>query len=226
VIAVSARVKERVCHGFPTTTILNGVDASRLAQQRSRTAMREQLNFAPGDFVVGSVGRFTREKQMHLLIEAVARLPRHFKLLLVGYGPRRAELLHQANALIPGRYAFVAADNFLGDYYRAMDAFSLLSSHEGFGLVIPEAMLCGCPVIATNVGCVSEVIRDRVSGVVVKPTPESIAGAIHLLHKHPHWAQGLAAEGLAFADAHLHASRMARDYEDLLGRLARARQIA
>jgi len=225
VIAVSARVKQRVCHGFPTTTILNGIDASRLGQTRSREAVRQQLNFEPGDFVVGSVGRFTQEKQMHLLIEAVSRLPRHFKLLLVGYGPRRTELLNRANELIPGRYAFVTADNFLGDYYRAMDAFSLVSSHEGFGLVIPEAMLCDRPVIATNVGCVPEVIRDRVSGIVVDPTPDAIAGAAHLLHKHPSWAKGLAAEGRAFADAHLHASRMARGYEDLLWRLARARGI-
>ncbi len=226
VIAVSSRVKQRVCHGFATTTILNGVDSSRLGQTCSREAARQKLGFDSGDFVLGSVGRFTQEKQMHLLIDAVARLPRPFKLLLVGYGPRRIDLLERANALIPGRYAFVTADDYLGDYYRAMDAFCLVSSHEGFGLVIPEAMLCDRPVIATNVGCVPEVIRDRVSGVVVDSTPEAIADAARLLHQHPSWAKGLAAEGRAFADAHLHASRMARDYEDLLWRLARARGIS
>lgn len=226
VIAVSSRVRHRVCGGFPTTTILNGVDASRLGQTRAREAVREKLNFDSGDFVLGSVGRFTSEKQMHLLIEAVARLPRSFKLLLVGYGPRRAELMNLANERIPGRYAFVNAEDYLGDYYRAMDAFCLASAHEGFGLVIPEAMLCDRPVIATNVGCVPEVIRDRVSGLVVDPCADAIAGAAHLLHRHPRWAQGLAAEGRTFADAHLHASRMARDYEDLLWRLARARGIA
>lgn len=225
VVAVSSRVKQRVCHGFPTTTILNGVDSSRLSQTCSRESVRYRLGFDSGDFVLGSVGRFTSEKQMHLLVDAVSRLPRPFKLLLVGYGPRRAELLDRANELIPGRYAFVTADNFLGDYYRAMDAFSLASSHEGFGLVIPEAMLCERPVIATNVGCVPEVIRDRVSGIVVDPTADAIAGATHMLHKHPSWAKGLAAEGRAFADAHLHASRMARDYEDLLWRLAKTRQV-
>jgi glycosyltransferase involved in cell wall biosynthesis len=220
VIAVSDRVKERVCHGFPTTTILNGVDTARLGQTCSPQSVRERLNFAPGDFIVGSVCRFTGEKQMPLLIDAVARLPQSFKLLLVGYGPRRAELLDQANERIPGRFAFVKADNYLGDFYRAMDAFCLVSSHEGFGLVIPEAMLCNRPVIATCVGCVPEVIRDRISGVVVDPTPESIADAMRMLQAHPNWARGIAAEGHAFADAHLHARRMARDYEDLFWRLA------
>ncbi len=226
VIAVSSRVKVRVCQGFPTTTILNGIDGSRLGKTRSRNALRQKLGFAPNDFIMGSVGRFTREKQMHLLIDAVARLPQQFKLLLVGYGPRRAELLDRANELIPGRYAFVTADNFLGDYYGAMDAFSLVSSHEGFGLVIAEAMLCGRPVIVTNVGCVPEVIRDRISGVVVDPCADSIAAAARALQQHPSWAKGIAAEGETFANAHLHASRMARDYEDLLWKLARTRGIA
>jgi len=219
VIAVSDRVKQRVCQGFPTTTILNGVDCSRLAQSRSREAVRAALGFEPADFVLGSVGRLTSEKRMDFLIDAVAALPRRFKLLLVGYGPRRAELLDRANERIPGRYAFVAAEDYLGDYYRSMDAFALASAHEGFGLVIAEAMFCGRPVIATDVGCVPEVLKDRISGLVVEPSPAAIAAAAQSLAEHRSWAAGLAAEGTAYAEAHLHASRMAREYEDLLARL-------
>lgn len=223
VIAVSQRVQERVCAGVPATTILNGVDAARLGQTRSREAVRAGLGFAPTDFVLGSVGRFSNEKRMPLLIDAVSRLPSQFKLLLVGHGARRHALLDLANELIPGRYAFAAADNYLGDHYRAMDAFALVSQHEGFGLVIPEAMLCERPVIATNVGCVPEIIRDRVNGLVVDPTPAAIANAARMLQQHPEWAKGLAAEGRAVADARLHAARMAREYEDLLWRLWRAK---
>lgn len=226
VIAVSSRVRKLVCEGFPATTILNGIDAARLSQTCSRDVMRSRLGFSSGDFVVGSVGRFTNEKRMHLLIDAVARLPKRFKLLLVGYGTRRVELLDRANELIPGRFAFVSRDDYLGDYYGAMDAFGLLSAHEGFGLVIAEAMLCERPVFATNVGCVPEVIRDRISGLVVTPSPEMIATSIHNLSSHPHWASGLAKEGRVFAETHLHASRMARQYEDLLWRLARLRGLS
>ena len=165
----------------------------------------------------------TSEKRMDLLIDAVATLPRKFKLLLVGYGPRRAELLERANDRIPGRYVFVTADDYLGDYYRAMDAFALVSAHEGFGLVIAEAMFCGRPVIATDVGCVPEVLADRISGLVVESNVDSIAVAARRLAEHPSWAAGVAAEGEAFAHVHLHARRMAREYEDLLIRLVAER---
>lgn len=224
-IAVSPRVKERACRTMPTTTIMNGVDLAHLGHTRSRAAVREELGFAPQDFVLGSVGRFSQEKRMPLLIEAVARLPRQFKLLLVGHGAREDELLRLANERIPGRFAFATAADYLGDYYRAMDAFSLVSEHEGFGLVLAEAMFCERPVIATNVGFVPEVIRDRINGLVVEPTADSIAAAARLLHEHPEWAKGLAAEGRAAADSQFHAARMAREYEDLLWKLWRTKAV-
>jgi UDP-glucose:(heptosyl)LPS alpha-1,3-glucosyltransferase len=124
-----------------------------------------------------------------------------------------------ANRRIPGRYAFATANDYLGDYYQAMDAFCLLGTEEGFSLAMLEAMMSGCPVIATPVGSVPEVILDRVNGLVVSGAPEEVRAAAERLHRHPSWARGLAAEGRAFAERHGHAARMARDYEDLIARL-------
>jgi glycosyltransferase involved in cell wall biosynthesis len=224
VVAVSQRVKQRVCRGFPTTVILNGVDAARLAHTQARSDFRAQYGFRDDEFVVGSLGRFTREKRVDLLISAVAELPACFKLLVVGCGRRKQELLELANDRISGRYALVSANDYLGDYYGAMDAFALLSEHEGFGLVVPEAMLCHCPVIATDVGCVPEVIQHKISGIVVPPDVRSIANAIRQLRNHPAWAKAMATEAHQFASKHLHAARMARDYEQLLCQLAQQRK--
>ena len=226
-IAVSPRVLQRACYPtIPSTMIMNGVDLAHLGHTRSRAEVRERFGFASNDFVLGTVGRFSQEKRMPLLIEAVARLPRRFKLLLVGHGARRAELQQLANDLIPGRFAFAATDNYLGDHYRAMDAFGLVSDYEGFGLVLAEAMFCERPVIATNIGFVPDIIRDRINGQIVEPTPEAIADAVRLLQEHPEWAKGMAAEGRATADTHFHAARMAREYEDLLWSLWQARKPA
>ncbi len=223
VIAVSSRVAERVCPDFEHTVVLNGVDAGRLASTRPRDQVRARYGFAPGDFVLGSVSRLVPDKRVELLIEAVAQLPKAFKLLVVGWGEHRSALLELANDRIPGRYAFASADDYLGDLYGAMDAFGLASAHEGFGLVVAEAMLCGVPVVATNVGCVPEVLHDRVNGLIVDGCADAFAAAARLLCDHPAWARGLAAEGQAFAQQRLLAPRMAREYEDLLARLWQTR---
>lgn len=226
VIAVSRRVAESLGTRLPVTQIANGIDAGRLGPTRSRRAVREALGFQPEDFVLGYVGRFANEKRPYVLVEAVARLPLPFKALLVGWGPLRPWLLDFANERIPGRYAVIGAANDLGDYYTALDALCLPSAEEGYALVILEAMMCGRPVIATPVGCVPEVIEDRINGLVVPGTAESFAAAADLLHRHPAWAQGLAAEGRAFAEEYGHARTMARRYEELLLRLWREKQAA
>jgi glycosyltransferase involved in cell wall biosynthesis len=204
--------------------------SSPTCRSRSRTdEVRRQFGFGPEDFVLGYLGRLSPEKRPQAIIEAVAGLPTQFKALLVGWGPLLSELMELANRLIPGRYAFVTASDYLGDYYQAMDAYCLLGSEEGFSLAMIEAMMCERPLIVTPVGAVPEVIVDRVNGLVVAPTADAVRTAAERLHRFPHWARGLAAEAKAFADRHGHAARMARDYEDLLERLwaeRRARPVA
>ena len=219
VVAVSRRVERAVCSGFPTTVIYNGVDAARLAQSQSRDAVRRQFGFSESDFVLGYVGRFSPEKRAELLVRAVAQLPPRFKLLLVGWGAEKPQLMDLANELIPGRFAVTTASRYLGNYYRAMDAFGLVSNQEGFSMALLEAMMCELPVVVTPVGSVPEIIEDRVSGVVVQGAPDSIAQGVARLARHPAWARGVAAEGHRFALQHGHASRMSRDYEALFRRL-------
>jgi glycosyltransferase involved in cell wall biosynthesis len=224
VVAVSERVREKVCDGLPCTTILNGIDSSRLAVTRSRREVRETLGFAPDDFILGFVGRFAQEKRVHVILDALAGLPAHFKALLVGSGPLRSSLLEMANERLPGRYAFVKAARYLGDYYQAMDSTCLISHEEGFALVMLEAMMCGRPLIATPVGAVPEVVVDRVNGLIIPGTAESLRQAAQLLERHPDWARGLAAEGRSFAIENGHARQMAARYEALLHRLWAERQ--
>jgi glycosyltransferase involved in cell wall biosynthesis len=219
VIAVSRRVQEKVCSGFESTVILNGVDAARLAPTRSPDSVRAALGFAREDFVLGYAGRFAQEKRAHLVLEAVAQLPHHYKALMVGAGCLRAGLMDLANRLIPGRYAFATGHDDMGDYYGAMNALCLPSEEEGFGLVILEAMLCERPVIATAVGCVPDLFLDRVNGLVVAPTADAIRDAAERLGSHPRWAAGLAAEAKATAQEGGYAAEMARRYEALFVRL-------
>jgi glycosyltransferase involved in cell wall biosynthesis len=216
VVAVSPGVQRAVCAGFPCTVIPNGVDPLHLTRSRPRQDVRSSLGFRTDDFVLGFVGRFSPEKRPFAVVEAVARLPLHFKALFVGFGPLRDELLERANDLIPGRYAIVQGDDHLGDLFAAMDGFCLVSHSEGYGLAIMEAMMCGKPVIVGQVGFVPDVILDRVNGLVVRGNAESISDAAVLLDSHQEWAAALGREALRHAEENGYASTMADRYADLL----------
>ncbi|WDI40597.1 glycosyltransferase family 4 protein [Bremerella sp. P1] len=224
VIAVSQRAKKLVCDGFETTVIPNGIDTARLATTRSRKDVRESLGFGPHDFLLGIVARFSSEKRFELLIETVASLPRNFKMLAVGFGPKLTKYLEMANRLIPNRYAFVSATDYLGDYYQAMDAYCMTSEHEGFGLVVLEAMFHGLPIIATEVGAVPELITHGQSGMIVDGDPHCFAEAAKTLQTRRAWANALGTEARQFAMQHGHARQMADRYTSLLEQLVKQKR--
>ena len=216
VIAVSQGVKNAICKGIPSTVIYNGSDVAHISRSHPRNEIRRRHGFGDNDFVVGSVLRFSPEKRPEKLIEAVSRLPARFKLLLVGWGPLRQRLLDLANELAPGRCTLVRADCHLGDFYQAMDTFCLASQSEGFGLATLEALLCGLPVVSTRTGFVPELLLDRVHCVHSEGDADSLARAITMIADHPDWAAGIAREGRRRAETFGFASRMCREYEQLL----------
>ncbi len=225
VIAVSRGVEQAICQGIPGTVIYNGSDATHIARSESRAETRRRHGFSDADFVVGSVLRFSPEKRPEALIAAISRLPARFKLLLVGWGSLRPRLLELANELAPGRCAVVRADCHLGNYYQALDTFCLASQSEGFGLATLEALLCGLPVVSTRTGFVPELLLDRVHCVQSDPDADSLASAIKLIADQPEWAAGMAREGRRRAESFGFASRMCREYEELLHRLWLGREV-
>jgi glycosyltransferase involved in cell wall biosynthesis len=219
VIAVSQGVQRQVCNGFPSSVIYNGIDAAQLTRTAPRDEFRARFGFGPDDFVIGSVMRLAAEKHPEQLVEAIARLPRRFKLFLVGWGPWKQKLLDLANELAPLRCVIAGAAEHLGDYYRAFDAFCLPSESEGFGLATLEAMFCGVPVITTNTGFAPELLIDRVHYLQCTAAADSIVAGVQMLAHNPEWAAGLASQGRRAAEQFGFATRMCRQYEDLLTQL-------
>jgi hypothetical protein len=219
VVAVSRRTQREVCQGLPNTVIYNGIDTAHLTRSDRRNEIRARFGFAPEDFVVGSVMRLSPEKHPELLIEAISKLPRKFKLLLVGWGPLQQKLFDLANRIAPMRCVITPANRNLGDYYGAFDGFCLPSESEGFGLATLEALFCGVPVVTTDSGFAPELLVDRVQYMQCSGSADSIAQSMKILADHQQWAIGLAAEGRSAAERFGFANRMCREYEELMLRL-------
>lgn len=165
--------------------IYNGVDMRRFVSvgQRARSLPE---GFAPADAIVlGTVGRLSGEKDQRTLLQAfiLARqqLPEvPLRLVLVGDGPLKAQLeQHAQEAGVASEVWFAGARADIPDLLRSLDIFVLPSLGEGISNTILEAMACGLPVIATNVGGNPELVRENETGALVPAAdPKSMAQAI------------------------------------------------
>ena len=148
----------------------NGVDL-----QRFQPAPPPSL-----DVVIGTVGGLRAEKDHGTLLRAFARLPGTVRLLLVGGGPLEADLRRLAAELgVTGRVEFTGAVGDPAPHYARMSVFVLSSRTEQMPIALLEAMACGLPVVATDVGDVRAILPIDASDLVVPPgDPALLAAAL------------------------------------------------
>ncbi|MEJ2656195.1 MAG: glycosyltransferase [Desulfobacterales bacterium] len=157
-----------------------GVDFNRFKPLNAGSA-RRKLGFAPDDLIVLYVGRYAPVKGLDRLVEIVSCLIHLSRLRLVMVGgdgmesPMVQQLQSKAKTLhIENRLMFAGRVNqeTLPQYYSAADVTVVPSYYESFGLVALEALACGTPVVTTSVGAMEEIVKDGITGYVVKdPNP-------------------------------------------------------
>ncbi len=166
-----------------------GVDRDRFRRQRADPVEVRRLR-GGASRVIGSVGRLAEQKGHEILLAATKLLlesDRSTRVLLVGEGPRRADLERLAGSLgVKDAVHFVGYRKDVATAYAAMDVFVLPSWHEGFAIVCAEAMAMGVPVVATRVVGTVDAVKDGVSGVLVPPgEATALARAILRLMSNP-----------------------------------------
>lgn len=118
------------------------------------------------------VGRLSGEKNLDTLVEATGKLLGRFDLELsfVGDGPLRSSLEARARALgIPTRFSPFVDHRRLPGFLAEADAFVLPSLTEGHPKVLLEAMSCGVPCVASNVGGIRAILVDGETGLLFDP---------------------------------------------------------
>lgn len=159
------------------TVVRNGVDLDRFASG-DRDAMRREMTLSGSVWL--TVGHLVELKGVHLVIEAVAKVP-EVSLLIAGDGPEKARLLRLAKDVgVASRIRLLGAvpQSALPRYYNAADALFLASSSEGMPNVALESLACGTPVVAAPFAGVSEVIDAPEAGeVAASRTAEALAEA-------------------------------------------------
>lgn len=172
VIVNSHSLRDRIIQRFPAVSgkvriVYLGVDTARFRPARRKTGNRP--------FTVLFAGRVIPRKGVPILIEAVGLVRRKIKrarLVVVGGGKPKyvGKLKRQARRLkVPATFVGKVAHRSMPRYYRAVDCFVCPSQrHEAFGLVNVEAMACGLPVIASDIGGIREIVRHGRTGYLVR----------------------------------------------------------
>ena len=170
---IAGRLHHIPCAGFDP----------RVFRPMDRHAVRASLGLPPAARVVLFVGQLVPIKGLDILLEAWRILRERGKvnaddrLLLIGEGPLRVELERRA-CVEPttGTVQFLGGmpQASVARWLAACNLFCLPSRNEGFPNVIVEALACGVPVVASDVGGVHEVISSSVNGIMF-PSGDSTA---------------------------------------------------
>ncbi len=214
------------------TVVMHGIDLRSFTPPADKSGLRRALELPDGP-LLGCYGRIRHQKGTDAFVDAMIKMCRQ-RDDIGGIVMGRATGPHQG--FLDGLRARVAAENLserilfrpevtvdrIADWYRVLDLFIAPQRWEGFGLTPLEAMACGVPVVATDVGAFSEIVTDESLGRIVAPgDPGALAAAALEMLSDP---ESLARAGQAVrahVEAHFDIEGEARTlvglYRDLLG---------
>ena len=152
--------------------IPNAIEKMGPFDSTERQSRRQRLHLPKEAWLVGVVSRLEEPRKGHrVLLEAMSRLvPRwpHLHCVLIGDGLGRQSLEAYTQALgLQRNVTFLGTQHDIGAWLSALDLFVLPSLHEGSPIALLEAMAAGCPIIATRVGGVPEMLPDQEAGLLV-----------------------------------------------------------
>lgn len=138
---------------------------------RTVTPHHEIANLRPdGGVLILTMARFVPQKNLQLLVSAFRRVVAQgvkARLVLLGQGPDKQQLLDCSQDLIPNHVTFLDWTDDPAGAMKAADIYALSSDYEGWGRVCIEALAAGTPLLMTDVGCAGEVVQNEKNGLVV-----------------------------------------------------------
>jgi N-acetyl-alpha-D-glucosaminyl L-malate synthase BshA len=223
--AVSAYLREETyrafgCMGCDVEVIHNFVDPDVYDRARYAPTLRQQV--ANGNAVLMHLSNFRTVKRVRDIVRIFARVRQSVPsvLVMVGDGPDRVHAEEEARTLgLEHEIYFLGKIDVVAPLLANADCFLLPSESESFGLSALEALACGVPVVASNVGGLPEVVRDGVTGALRQPGDvEGMAtAAVEILTDRDRWT-AMSTAAAADARARFALADVVAQYEALYDR--------
>jgi glycosyltransferase involved in cell wall biosynthesis len=212
-----------------TQVVRSGADPDRFAPGGDREKIRSRFGFSEGEFVLLWLGIFMPHRHLEDAIEAIARSTSNglkVKLLLAGSDRSYPDYLRSLKQLTLGRglkdkviFSGKVADEEIRDFYAACDAFLFPNDKQTWGLVVLEAMACGCLTIVSTGAGVHEVLTDGENSILFPPRDTAaLTQKISWLLTSPEERVRIAGNGMKLVRERYNWSRFADQIEALCNR--------
>ncbi len=236
-VAVSPLVKEdllayRVAPPEKISVIPLGFDLKPFFQCRSlRGEFVKELGLTPEIRLVGILGRIFPIKNHRLFLESAAQVAKqepNVQFVIVGDGILRSEMEKYARDLgIHQRVVFTGWRRDLPRIYADLDVLVVSSNNEGTPVSAIEAMASGCPVVATRVGGLPDVVQNGETGYLVPAKqPQALAAAILELVRHSETAEQMGRSAQLSVRERFSIHRLVSDTESLYWELLANKRIS
>ncbi|MBI3834499.1 MAG: glycosyltransferase [Planctomycetes bacterium] len=219
--------------GVPLERIIhlpNGVNVKMFEYQdeNGRRGMRDALGASTNDILIGSVGTLRTIKGFHVLLSALNKCKDSnsaFRLAIAGDGPERGALETMSHELgIADRVLFIGHCSDVPSFLRALDVYVCCSLGEGMSNALLEAMAAGLPIVATDVGDNTTMIRNGIDGIIIPPgDSDTMALTLHTQVRDEDLRMRLAVAARHRA-ANFDLGKMAGGYESLYRNMVEARK--
>lgn len=174
-------------------TLYNGVELDEIKRAERDGTVLSELGIDLNRPVIATVANIRRIKGLDILLRAAAVVCKEFPdalFLVVGH-PNEPDYVGQLERLrqelgLANNFVFLGGQRGVFSLLKQGEIFCLPSRSEGFSNALLEAMACGLPCVATNVGGNPEAIRDGQNGFIVRPDdPTAMADRILQLLRDP-----------------------------------------
>ena len=195
-----------------------------------RGESRRSLGVAEDRFLVGWVGRMTAVKRTDDVLLGVAKLRElgvDAVLAMVGDGPDRDGCEARARELGIARHClFLGYQEEVAPYYAAFDAVVLPSANEGTPVSVIESLAAACPVVATRVGGVPDVVAEGVDGFLVETgDTDALAERLSRLARNPELRRRMGEAGRDRIVSRYAVDRLVGDVDELYRSLLEAKGL-
>ena len=236
IVTVSQRVKvELVAYGVASAEQISviplGFDLEPFLDAHVRRGeFRREVALDDGTRLVGIVGRLFPIKNHRLFLTAAARVAASetaARFVIDGDGVLRPAVEQQARELgIADRVLFTGWRRDLPRIYADFDVLVVSSDNEGTPVSAIEAMASDCPVVATCVGGLPDLITDGENGLLVQPrNPGELSSAVLRLLHNPETARNMSRKALAMAREQFSVRRLITDMDHLYTQLVEEKAI-